>query len=130
MLLSAVLLPLPGLTAPPGGAFPPELIIGECSLPTAKGWSLSASGELKQAGQCATCSNPPSNGGFVYMAACGGGPWQSWAFNKSHWEQSAPNASLSIMLPAEAGSTADYGFSYTRRRTAPTCSPAARTRRR
>ena len=122
-----MMLPLPGVllatttvaaaaaaaAAPPGGAFPPELIIGECSLPTAKGWSLSDSGELKQGGLCATCSNPPSNGGFVYMAACGGGlPWQSWAFNKSHWEQSAPNASLSIMLPAETGSTADYGFSY------------------
>jgi hypothetical protein len=112
MLLSAMLLPLPGLTGAAPPAFPPELIIGECSLPTAKGWSLSAGGALKQAGKCATCSNPPSNGGFVYMAACGGGPWQSWAFNKSHWEQSAPNASLSIMLPAEPGSTADYGFSY------------------
>ena len=110
---AAVAVAAVGATQDSDPAFPPELIVGPCSLPSAKGWKMTAAGQLMQGSQCAACSNPPSNGGFAYMAACGGDtPWQTWSFNKTRWASSAPNASLSIMLPAEPGASDDYGFTY------------------
>ena len=94
-------------------AYPPQLIVGPCSLPTATGWKLSADGHVQQGSDCATCQNPPGNGGFAYMAPCGTAlPWQTWKFNKTRWVASAPNVSMSIMLPAEAASSSDFGFTY------------------
>lgn len=94
-------------------AYPLQLIIGPCSLPTASGWKFSAKGQLSQGADCATCQNPPGNGGFAYMAPCGNAlPWQTWNVNKTRWSGTAPNVSMGIMLPAEAASTADFGFTY------------------
>jgi hypothetical protein len=112
--------------------YPPELIIGECTRPSARGWQLTSDGELRQGNMCATCGNPPGNGGFAYMAACGGGvPWQRWIWNASRWHASAANVSGSLMLPAEADSSADFGFTYDknadRAHTQPSSFPANKT---
>lgn len=93
--------------------YPPQLVIGSCTLSSAKGWKLTARGQVQQGSQCASCQNPPGNGGFAYMAPCGGSAaWQTWDFNRTRWAASAPNVSGAIMLPAEPGSSADYGFTY------------------